>query len=381
MTRKKTLTKAKEPIKIRFKKLANGNQSIYLDQYKDGKRTYEFLKLYIIPDTDEAAKAQNANTMQAANAIKAQRIIELTNSGAGVKSKGHLSKMLLSDWMKLCQDTKRNRRGQSFANQIRKAAVHVDAYRSGVALCQVDTDFCRGFAQYLREAKKTNGEAYSEVTKHGYFRILGFVLSMAVKKGIIPNNPIKGMEPSEKPEQPESTREFLTVDEVKKLMATECRHGIMKRAFLFSCFCGLRRSDVEKLTWGDFQKDGDAVFLRVTMKKTRKPIVLPMSQMALRWLPERGNAKDDERVFRLPSYSGFYGNVLSLWAANAGIRKKVTFHVARHTFATMELTAGADLYTVSKLLGHTKIDTTQIYAKIIDKKKTEAVNLVSNLFD
>ena len=380
MGRKKTIIKAKEPVRIRFKQLANGNKSIYLDQYKNGKRSYEFLKLYIIPEVDEAARAQNANTLQAANAIKAKRVIELANSGAGITAKNHLAKMLLCDWMGICKEAKQNRRGESFACQIRKTAAHVEAYRPGVTLEQADTDFCRGFAQYLKTAKKSNGEAYSPATAHGYFQILGFVLSMAVKKGIIPNNPVKGMEASEKPKQPESTREFLTVDEVKRLMETECRHKTLKHAFLFSCFCGLRRSDIEKLAWGDIQKDGESMFIRTTMKKTGKQIIIPLSAMALRWLPERGNAKDDARVFPLPTYSGFYGSVLSLWASKAGINKTVTFHVARHTFATMELTAGADLYTVSKLLGHSKIDTTQIYAKIIDKKKAEAVDMVSSLF-
>ena len=117
------------------------------------------------------------------------------------------------------------------------------------------------------------------------------------------------------------------------------------------------------------------------MKKTKTPITLPLSTMALKWLPERGGAEDTDKVFSLPTYSGFYGSVLTLWASKAGIKKNVTFHVARHTFATMELTAGADLYTVSKLLGHKQIVTTQVYAKIIDKKKVEAVDMVSNLFN
>ena len=381
MARKKKSTKAKEPVHIRFKELANGNKSIYLDQYREGKRTYEFLKLYIIPEVDEAAKAQNANTMQAANAIKAQRIIELTNSGAGVKSKGHLSKMLLSDWMAICQKAKKDDGRKSFEAQIKKTAKKVEAYRGGVALCQVDTDFCRGFAQYLKTVEKPKGGKFSAGTAHVYFRIFAFVLSRAVKRGIIQNNPVKDLEANEKPKQNESTREYLTVDEVKRLIEADCKSESLKRAFLFSCFCGLRRSDVEKLTWGNIQKDGEKAFLRIIVKKTGRPITLPLSSAALKWTPERGSAKDDDRVFHLAAPSSHQVKTFRAWVTNAGIHKNVTFHVARHTFATMGLTAGADLYTVSKLLGHAQISTTQIYAKIIDKKKAEAVDMVSKLFN
>lgn len=381
MARKKIVIKAKEPVHIRFKTLANGNQSIYLDQYKDGKRTYEFLKLYIIPEVDEAARVQNANTMQAANAIKAQRVIELANRGAGVTNKGHLSKMLLLDWMAICQKAKEENGAASFSEQIKKAAKYVKAYRGGVSLCQVDTDFCRGFAQYLKTAEKPKGGRLSAETVHGYFRVFAFVLSRAVKKGLITESPIKGMEPDEKPKQSENTREFLTVEEVKRMIAADCKSERLKRAFLFSCFCGLRRSDVEKLTWGSIQREGENAFLRITVKKTDRPITLPLSSMALRWIPERGNAKDSDRVFPLPAPSTHQTKTFRAWVANAGIHKNVTFHVARHTFATMGLTAGADLYTVSKLLGHAQISTTQIYARIIDRKKVEAVDMVSDLFN
>ena len=101
--RKKKPIKAKEPIRIRFKAIANGNKSIYLDCYHNGKRSYEFLKLYLIPETTEAAKVQNANIMQVANAIKAQRMIELANNQAGIKANTQLSKMLLVDWMQVYQ--------------------------------------------------------------------------------------------------------------------------------------------------------------------------------------------------------------------------------------------------------------------------------------
>lgn len=100
MAKKKQTKKAKEPIRIRFKQLANGNQSIYLDCYRDGKRSYEFLKLYIVPETDEATRLQNQNTMQAAMAIKSQRLIDMANDEAGITKVSQRSKMLLIDWMR-----------------------------------------------------------------------------------------------------------------------------------------------------------------------------------------------------------------------------------------------------------------------------------------
>lgn len=104
------------------------------------------------------------------------------------------------------------------------------------------------------------------------------------------------------------------------------------------------------------------------MKKTQKTLYLPLSDEALKWMPERGEAKDTDKVFHLP-YATYINVVLKTWAQDSGITKTVTFHTARHTFATMMLTLGADLYTTSKLLGHTQVKTTQIYAKIVDKKR------------
>jgi hypothetical protein len=90
MAKRKKTPKAKEPIRLRFKKLTNGNLSIYLDYYKEGARSYEFLKLYLVPEVDEAAKVRNKNTLQAANAIKSQRLIEVTNEGAGLTKTARL---------------------------------------------------------------------------------------------------------------------------------------------------------------------------------------------------------------------------------------------------------------------------------------------------
>ena len=117
------------------------------------------------------------------------------------------------------------------------------------------------------------------------------------------------------------------------------------------------------------------------MQKTTTPIFLPLSGQAVKWLPERGEAKDDENVFEGLIAEPNINKVLAKWTKAAGITKKITYHTSRHTFATMMLTLGADLYTTSKLLGHSNVKTTQIYAKIVDSKKVEAVNLVDSIFD
>ena len=98
------------------------------------------------------------------------------------------------------------------------------------------------------------------------------------------------------------------------------------------------------------------------------------------WLPERTDEDDEGLVFRdLPS-APTVSEMHNDWAKDAKIDKYVTYHTSRHTFGTIKLTAGADLYTTSKLMGHADVRTTQIYAKIIDSKKIEAINLVDKMF-
>ena len=374
MAKKKKALKAKEPIKLRAKSLSN--------IYKDGKRTYEFLKLYIIPEVDETAKARNANTLQAANAIKAQKIIELTNDEAGVTKNTFRSKMLLIDWMKYYSDHKL-KTGQSaaFHIQIDKAIKHLIKYKGDtITMKEVDKSYCLGFIDYLNNAKRKDGKLMAKVTTAGYFRCLNCALNLAVKEEIIPYNPITKINPDDRIKIPESTREYLTVDEIKLLIASKCINEPTKQAYLFSCFCGLRLGDIQALTWGDVILDGSQYRVKIVMKKTQKTLYLPLSDEALKWMPKRDDAKDTDKIFHLP-YATYINIVLKTWAQNSGIAKTITFHTARHTFATMMLTLGADLYTTSKLLGHTQVKTTTIYAKIVDKKKDEAVNLVNNVFN
>ena len=199
---------------------------------------------------------------------------------------------------------------------------------------------------------------------------------------LIDRNPFKLLNAKEKPQKNSSIREFLTIEEVKQLMATPCRYDIVKRAFLFSCFTGLRYSDIKSLLWSEIRKaaDGRTLFLEHPQVKTRKIVTVPLSEEALKWMPKQ--QKDKEHVFhQLQITSTTVEVILGEWMKEAGIEKHITYHCSRHTAATMLLTLGADLYTVSKILGHSSIKMTEVYAKIVDKKKLETVNLVNNMFN
>lgn len=378
-TELKRNSKSKEPVRIRFKKLANGSVSVYLAINVNGRRTYDYLKLYLVPETDQAAKMQNRQTMEAVYAIKAQRILQITNGAAGIK-KDLRNKMRLVDWLKIYQDRQVNKGKRGAKRWVRTMIFVIEGYDGGkdATLADIDHQWLTDFMIYLmndyvtyKKTKLTNG------TVDNYLRCLKAAFNVAVEEGIMPTNPMLALDRSHL-KGTTYEREFLSVDEVKKLIDTPCRRPDIKGAFLFSCFCGLRISDVRSLQWKHVVTTGDKMYLKITQFKTRRPLTIPLSRQAIKWMPERADAGEDDYIF--PPLSKNM-TVLDDWAKEAGIKKHVTFHVSRHTFATMELTMGADIYTTSKLLGHTSVATTQIYAKVINSKKEEAVSLLDGAFE
>ena len=354
-------TRLKEPVKVRTKKLADGSESYYLDIYMDGKRSYEFLKLYLLPEINSMIKEQNRATKAAVEAIKSKRIIELTHSKAGLKKTSVRSKMLLDDWMEtyLAEQERKGARGLKL---LRTVCRMLPLYRKKVRMQEIDKEWCLDFIDWIQHTYKTRwGKPLSPKSAADYVGYFSTALNAAVRAEVIPENP--------------------TIDEIKVLIDTECPREDVKRAYLFSCYCGLRLSDVYALRWKDIILDGEQYRMSTVMKKTTTPIYLPLSRHAIRWLPERNGEGNELKIFDgLPAEPNI-NKVLAKWVETAKIAKKITYHTSRHTFATMMLTLGADLYTVSKLLGHANVKTTQIYAKIVDSKKVEAVNLVDSVFD
>lgn len=371
----------KEPIKLRVKHLANGNKSIYLDMYMNGKRKYEFLKLYIIPEYNKSDRVRNSETLKLANAIKAQRIIELQNQSHGFKI-NKTSHIRLTDYIQSVAEKKSE-------NEVRKTVLHAVVYHlrrynpNDIQLSRIDKDYILGFLDYLKTAKQTHTKKEKLLhvnTQVYYYKMLRYCLNYAVSEELISANPMNKIKNEEKPHKHRTEREYLTIDELRKLAQTPFYNGLLKKAFLFSCFCGLRHSDIIALTWGDIEMDDDGnARLYIIQKKTKEAISLPLSQEAIKQLPKREDAKEDDIIFKKLITLGRTNEILPKWAEQAGIKKHITFHTARHTHATMLLTLGVDLYTVSKLLGHTNIQTTQIYAKLVDENKKKAIDLIPNI--
>ena len=397
MAKQKQTVKLKEPVRIRFKQLSNGNQSIYLEYYTGdvirkenyvgGKRKYEFLKLYLIPERTREDKAKNEATLALAKAIQSKRIVEVQNDAHGFQNTNK-SRVNLLDYLENIGKQSAEQGSRNYARTVLNTVRALKLFRGDyIAFRDVDKEFLSEFTDYLRQMPKASkygvlktGGRLSNNSVVSYYGTLRTAINRAYKEGIITVNPTKEFDFASKVRQEPSRREYLTLDELKTLINTECRHEIVKRAFLFSCLCGLRVSDIRKLRWCDLQRSGGRVRIEITMQKTKEPLYLPISDEALKWLPERGEANDSDFIFPL-THEGTVNDTLQHWAKVAGITKHISFHVARHTHATMMLTLGADLYTVSKLLGHKNIATTQIYAKIVDKKKEEAIGLIPNLTD
>ena len=342
MGRKKKSLIEKSPFKLRHRKLADGRLSLFLDRSVNGGHEYEFLQLYLVPETSTQAKRQNARTLRMAEDIRRERAEALLNAKVEAVPENTSSDMLLSDWMAIVRKNHEHR-GARDLNGIDNARKNLLKFRADVKLCDVDKQFYLDYIDWLRCSCKTVwGKPVSPKTAHSYYTTLRTALNEAVRENLIASNPWYRLEMTEKIKVPESKRDFLTIEEIKRMMATPFFNEQVRQAYLFSCF--------------------------------------PLSSQAVKWLPERGDCTPDGFVFGgLPNEGNLCVNLKS-WAEKAGVKKNVTFHTARHSCAVLLLTLGADIYTVSKILGHRSVRATQVYAKIVDKKKDDAIALVDNAF-
>lgn len=173
----------------------------------------------------------------------------------------------------------------------------------------------------------------------------------------------------------ESRREVLTIEEVNKLADTPCSNNILRRASFFSILTGLRHCDIKELKWEQIVRHNDSWRINFNQEKTDGVEYMPISDQAYELCGERRDP--DRLVFEGLMDPSWINRPVKKWIEAAGITKHITFHCFRHSYATLQLTNGTDIFTVSKMMGHTNVKTTQIYAKVVDAKKEKAAKAIT----
>lgn len=233
----------------------------------------------------------------------------------------------------------------------------------------ISMKLCNGFRNHLIGLPCAGNKkgTISQNTSSSYFAVFKAILKKAFVEGFL------NVDISAKLEAIpgiEGHREHLTIEEVNMLANTDCDNPIIKRAALFSILTGLRHVDIKQLKWKNVMADSEHYSVRLRQQKTKGIVDMPISEQAFLLCGERGS--EDDLVFDgLPDPS-WINRPVRIWVKKAGITKHITFHCFRHTYATLQLSAGTDFYTVSKMLGHRNVRTTQIYAHMTDEQKKKA---------
>ena len=357
-------------IHLRKKKLLDGRESLYLDIYKDGKRSYEFLKIYI-----KRGNPENKEMLSLAEKIKSKRMIELANNEydqiSSQKKRASFTKYFDS-YVKMKEGTGENKKKWTNYSAAQK---HLEAYQpEDIQFKQINKAWLNEFSEYLtQEAGLKKNSAFL------YFRKIKEALYRASQQGFIRSEIVRQ---ARAPQREKVEREYLELKEIEKLNNTPCYdeknkmviNPDIRNAFLFSCFTGLRQSDVRNLQWKNIVDNT----IKINQQKTGGTVTIPLSQTALNILDtlkaENVFPLPENRIFNLNNDKTKINRHLTKWFKKAEINKKAFYHLSRHTFATLNLTSGNDIYTVSKLLGHKSLKTTEIYAKIVDEKKKQAMD-------
>ena len=397
MARKK-LTDKTASVRVFERVLKSGNISFCIIRMidKEGKRTQEWERLpnsalgidspittrereKKMPRYKEARRKADQLALTRQEEIRAYSGIDGNHFAVG-------RKILLSEWMKHCADDRANRsqahNRSTWAKKIEYTAKAIQQFCNGrdVVLSDINEDFVRGFIRYLQTDYVTRfGIAPAASTAQKCYAAFHLCLKEAKRQKYIQANPCELIAKEDKIKVPKSTREALTEEDLRRLAGTPIASEATRCAFLFSCFCGMRISDIEALRWGNIVVDNGKWTAKIRMQKTGEPIDLPLSDKARQFVPEKGEKGADDKVFsNLPSQQTM-NKQLKAWAAAAGIGKNVSLHIGRHTAATLLITMGAKVYDVQKILGHSDIRTTQIYAEMVDERKRKAMDLLNSI--
>ncbi|HIB8182284.1 TPA: site-specific integrase [Elizabethkingia anophelis] len=373
-------------ITLKRKNLKDGQISLYIEYYKgstidiNGKRIhlreFEYLKLYLNAEPKNAKeKKENKETLELAENILAIRKTNYIQGKFDIKSTTKSKRTFLNYFAEITEEKQKQDSSNNYGNWFSTLQHLKKIISPNMTFEEIDENFIKKVRNYIDyDARSKSNLPLSQNSKYSYFNKFKAALRSAFDDGYLSINyatKIKSFD------QAESQREYLTFEELQSLSKSPCKYEILKRAFIFSCLTGIRWSDINAMTWSEVRDEGENSRINFRQVKTDGVEYLYISKQARDLLSER--QPPEERVFKGLKYSMTYNTEIVRWCNRAGIFKHITFHSARHTNAVLLLEGGADIYTVSKRLGHREIRTTAIYAKIVDKKMKEAAEMIPEL--
>jgi len=373
--------------KLKSKTLKKPLFSLFLDIYLHGKRIREFLNLYVSQEYDKpltkkgvivttekglakfpTVLKEDKEAWELAKEMQRQReteiVIEQNTELRAIKSRN----LNFIDFCEKYLTEKRDTHKSGFLDLLKEAVGNYIAYKD------INENFVYLLCEFLNE------QDLKASTKAQYLNVINKCVNALLKKGYIKKNPFANSLDFQniKMKVEQAKKEYLTFEELQILVANpnpKHYNAKIENAFFFACFTGLRISDIRALKWININFEQKTVYIR--QQKTSGLLANPLHEQAIKILKNIGSK--GLYVFELPSQV-YVNKYLKEWAVQAGITKDISFHVSRHSFATLQLSNGTDLYTVSKMLGHANITQTQVYAKLVDDKKREAINNMPSLF-
>ncbi|SFS79163.1 site-specific integrase [Lutibacter maritimus] len=369
-------------VTLRQKSIANEKSSLYLDYFppiispKTGKETRrEFLKLTIHNNpTKQTEKQHNKTTIEFAEIIRAKRLVQIRNKEFGFKENIEANINFVSYYSTIVEEYLNKGSRNNYLTWKASFAYFKKFIGNKVSSKNISIEIVKNYRSFLLTTKsnKSKKSTLSTNSAASYYKHFIYVLKRAFKEQIINSNLAQH---AEYIKEEQTFREYLTEEELVKLWNTEIKFPQIKRAALFSAMTGLRFVDIKNLTWETVYGDiHQGYYIKLKEQKTGNIHNHPISNKAYEILLKEG--KNESTIFKGLEYSKT-ARFVKIWIEDAKIYKKISFHNFRHSYATLQLANGTDIYTVSKLLGHKNVNTTQIYTKVLDKNKIAAANRIN----
>ena len=319
-------------VSLRRKAISQGRESLFLEFYPPirSKSTMkliykEYLGIYIYQTPqNEIQKAYNQEMLLKAEGIRAIRVQSLINEDFGFLDK----RKMQDDFLEYFRKTARFKDGKWWGT-----FQHFERFVNGhCTFGELDVDLVRRFGKYLERASliKFPNKRMKRNSAAGYFSTFRALLKILYRDKLIRENINDFLD---KIEYEDTKREFLTLDELKTLAATPCEIPVLRQAAIFSCFTGLRISDILQLQWEHIQRSSDGGWwIRIRTEKTETEATLPVSDEALAYCGPRSTGIVFKGLVR-----SMVQHPLQKWLRQAGITKHVTFHITNHSISSFLL--------------------------------------------